>query len=304
MTKSISLFLCSNCGNEFTKWSGQCPACGEWNSLSEASALIAPTKASHRRRNPLAQLTTPKAVLADKNRFTWSTQLGEFDRVLGPGLTAGGVYLLAGEPGIGKSTILTQLTLKASTAKRGQVLYVCSEESPTQVAARIDRLSAKKYSNEQITLLGTSTLEDILETLSKPKETTTNFALVIVDSIQSVATGMVDGQAGTVSQIRACSNLLIQAAKSTGIPIILVGHVTKAGTLAGPKLLEHMVDVVLELEGDRHYDLRLLRGLKNRFGPTDETGLFQMTSMGLIDITDPNAVFLNKQTRAEPRSAS
>jgi DNA repair protein RadA/Sms len=220
---------------------------------------------------------------------------------LGPGLTAGGVYLVAGEPGIGKSTLLTQLTLEVSRQKR-RVLYVCAEESPSQVATRISRLSRQKYNNDHIFLLGTPMLEAVMETLRKPQGKD-GFDLVIVDSIQTVSTALVDGQAGTPSQIRACTNMLSQAAKELGIPLVLVGHVTKAGVVAGPKLLEHMVDVVLQLEGDRHYDLRLLRGIKNRFGPTDETGLFQMTSEGLSSITDPNAAFLGQRQETAPGSA-
>lgn len=301
MAKSGSLFLCSSCGNEFSKWTGQCPACGEWNTLVEASGLVAPQRGSKPRRTTMTVPVRPRDVLADKSRLTFKTKITEFDRVLGPGLTAGGVYLLAGEPGIGKSTLLTQLTVQ--TASAGRVLYVCAEESPAQVATRIARISNEKYPNEHIFLLGTNVLEAVLETLNKPQAASDRFSLVIVDSIQTVTTSLADGQAGTPSQIRACTNLLSESAKATGTPMILVGHVTKAGTVAGPKLLEHMVDAVLQLEGDRHYDLRLLRGIKNRFGPTDETGLFRMTSSGLESITDPNAVFLDQSPKAAPGSA-
>jgi DNA repair protein RadA/Sms len=306
MAKSESIFLCNSCGNEFSKWSGQCPACGDWNTLREATGLITGPKRGRARPASLVssthKLTQPREVLTQRSKLTWPTKITEFDRVLGPGLTAGGVYLLAGEPGIGKSTILTQLTIEVSAQKR-RVLYVCAEESPAQVATRIDRLSKQKFKNEHIFLLGTSAIEAVLETLTKPQEKGAEFALVIVDSIQTVATSLADGQAGTPSQIRACTNLLSQVAKDRGIPLILVGHVTKAGTVAGPKLLEHMVDAVLQLEGDRHYDLRLLRGVKNRFGPTDETGLFQMTSSGLESITDPNAAFLTEADTPKPGSA-
>ncbi len=287
--------MCSSCGNEFTKWVGQCPACGQWNTLQEVSSLLPKKRA--RKTTTAAVLYTPKEAIKSVQKQTVLTGIGELDRVLGPGLTAGGVYLLAGQPGIGKSTLLTQLALSMSKDTTSNVLYVCSEETPPQVAHRIGRLSSKNDQTEHINLLGTSDLGSILSTLTKLP------TVVIVDSIQSIATETVDSQPGTMAQIRACTNLLIETAKSLAIPVILVGHVTKQGSIAGPKLLEHMVDVVLQLEGDRRHDLRLLRGTKNRFGPTDETGIFQMTSNGLVILDDPTSLFLSTQEKPVPGSA-
>lgn len=279
---------------------GQCPACGQWNSISEVTSLLPTAKNRKTSRAIPVTAMTPKEALKAVKGNTWSTGIAELDRVLGPGLTAGGVYLLAGQPGIGKSTLLTQLALSANSSDRKQVLYICSEETPAQVANRIERLKGKNNDLEHISLLGTSDLESALDTLNKPEA---HPSLIIVDSVQSISTGSVESQPGTPAQIRACTNLLINTAKSTSIPIILVGHVTKQGVIAGPKLLEHMVDVVLQLEGDRHHDLRLLRGIKNRFGPTDETGIFQMTSNGLEVLADPTSIFLSNQDGVTPGSA-
>jgi len=281
MSKPSSIFLCSSCGNEFPKWSGQCPACKNWNTLSELKLqnTSSPTSTTS------LKSTTPSSALKTTAKSTLPSQIGELDRVLGPGLTQGGVYLLAGEPGIGKSTLLTQLTLALTSATQS------SEENAAQVATRINRLQKTSHHPDRISLLETSNVEAILKHLNTHPSTT-----LIVDSIQSVASDTLSTTAGSMSQIRSASNLLIHFAKSTGTPTILVGHVTKSGQLAGPKLLEHMVDVVLQLEGDRHHDLRLLRGVKNRFGPTDETGLFQMTSSGLIEVKNPGSLFLSDQS--------
>jgi DNA repair protein RadA/Sms len=295
-SSSSVVFMCDNCGNELTKWSGQCPLCKEWNTVREIK--IDQSIAIKHSTNELITAVTPATAISQAQPKI-ATNIAELDRVLGEGLTPGGVYLLAGQPGIGKSTLLTQLSLNLANQKLG-VLYACSEETPDQVGVRLARLSTKTTNLEYINLLQTDYIENILaftnKTQNKPK-------LIIVDSIQSVSTDQVAATAGTPSQIRACSNLLIHFAKVANIPLILVGHVTKDGTIAGPKLLEHMVDVVLELEGDRHHDLRLLRGIKNRFGPTDETGLFQMTSNGLEQVIDPSKIFLSDRVKDAPGSA-
>ncbi len=294
MPKSNTIFFCNSCGNEFTKWAGQCPACKEWNTLTEATSLLKTTKTKTGGSVTIkpAESFTVSTALKSQTSHTFSTNISEVDRVLGPGLTKGGVYLLAGQPGIGKSTLLTQLALKSTT----NIIYVCSEENPSQVATRISRLSSKE--NKHIELLNSSNVENIINTINKSQN-----AICIVDSIQSVATAINPTTAGSPSQIRDSATLLIQAAKETNTPMIIVGHVTKEGTIAGPKMLEHMVDAVLELTGDRQHLLRLLRSVKNRFGPTDETGIFRMEGAGLTEVKDPGSILLEGRVESAPGSA-
>lgn len=291
--KASVLFMCNSCGNEFAKWAGQCPACHEWNTLVEVTNFSrTPAKSKTRRSANTPQALSPMQALKTAPNQIIATGIAEMDRVLGRGLTPGGVYLIAGQPGIGKSTLLTQLAITVTTP----VLYICSEENTSQVATRIQRLADKK-DLDKIQLLNTSSLEEILPAISslKPK-------LAIIDSIQSIATDNNPTTAGSPSQIRDCASLLIQTAKETNIPLIIVGHVTKDGDIAGPKLLEHMVDTVLQLEGDRQHELRLLRGVKNRFGPTDETGIFRMTGKGLEEVPDPSKFLLEGRLKSTPGS--
>ena len=291
MSKSTTVFFCSQCGNEFAKWSGQCPACHEWNTLTEAESFLKSSGKSKKSAKP-AQAISVKEALAKDLEHTFSTSIGELDRVLGPGLTRGGVYLLAGQPGIGKSTLLTHVCIQA----RSDVYYTCSEENPAQVATRISRLS--KSASNHIHLLDSSAVEDIAATIIKNPH-----SVFIIDSIQSVFSQDNPTTPGSPSQVRDSASILIRAAKEHSTPLIIVGHVTKEGSIAGPKLLEHMVDVVLELSGDRQYQLRLLRSLKNRFGPTDETGIFTMESSGLQEVTDPGKILLEGRMEHAPGSA-
>ncbi len=291
MAKSSIIFFCGSCGNEFTKWSGQCPACKEWNTLTEASSFTKPGKSGSKssiRKAPQTQSTS--TALTDQKTHTFSSNIDEVDRVLGPGLTRGGVYLLAGQPGIGKSTLLTQLAIKSTKP----VFYICSEESPSQVATRVNRINSKP---NNIQLTSTSVVESICELMAKNPDT-----IFIIDSIQSVSVDQNATSAGSPSQIRDSANLLIQAAKENNITAIIVGHVTKEGSIAGPKMLEHMVDVVLELSGDRQHLLRVLRSIKNRFGPTDESGLFQMEGSGLSEVKDPSKFLLEDRVESAPGS--
>lgn len=289
MAKSKEVFLCSECGNEFAKWTGQCSVCKAWNTLSQFSA--ATTKNRNTGISNITPISPKDLTLTSKAKIT--TNIEELDRVLGGGTTESGVYLISGQPGIGKSTLLTNLALN----QKAKVLYVCAEENPTQVSLRINRLSAGSEI-DHILLLGTNSLEDIKKVISIHSD----IALLIVDSIQTVMSDDIPGLSGTPSQIRHCCFELIKATKGAKMATILVGHVTKSGDLAGPKLLEHMVDVVLELEGDRHYDLRLLRGVKNRFGPNDETGIFRLTSNGIEGLKDPNLLFGSDLTKNLPGS--
>ena len=291
MAKSNILFMCNSCGNEFVKWSGQCPACHEWNTLVEVGNFTKLSKAKSRSARPAIYSVTPREAIKNDSGKSFNTNIVELDRVLGTGLTPGGVYLIAGQPGIGKSTLLTQLAITLNTP----LLYICSEENVGQVATRINRLTTKD--TRHINLLNTSSTEDILKATNSLKP-----ELVIVDSIQSIATEGNPTTAGSPSQIRDCASLLIQTAKESNIPMIIVGHVTKEGTIAGPKLLEHMVDTVLDLTGDRQHELRLLRGIKNRFGPTDETGIFRMTNGGLEEIADPSKFLLEGRLKSTPGS--
>jgi len=292
MSKSTTVFFCNSCGNEFAKWAGQCPACHEWNTLVEATPFLKTQRGGSKKTSvkPAESFSVKDALTSDIG-YVFGTGMSEFDRVLGPGLTRGGVYLLAGQPGIGKSTLLTQLAISAGC----DVFYVCSEENPAQVATRIKRLSQKENAN--IHLLNTSVVDSICETIAKNHN-----SLVIIDSIQSVYTNQNVTTPGSPSQIRDSASLLIQTAKEHSVPLIIVGHVTKDGDIAGPKMLEHMVDTVLELSGDRQHLLRLLRTIKNRFGPTDETGIFQMTGSGLEQVKDPGAILLEGRIKNAPGS--
>lgn len=280
-----TIFVCSNCGNEFNKWSGQCSACGEWNTLKEVKNLgrpqgIARTKNEKVVVKNLAKMEGQVRGSARTNNGVFSTNIGEFDRVLGKGIVQGSVVLFAGEPGTGKSTLLTQLM--------GQVggLYVAGEESAEQISLRVERLGLKA---EKFDVLETNSIEEIEQTIDRTENV---FKIAVVDSIQTMTVGSTVtgagslGAFGSVNQIRESTFRLVNLAKKTGVAIFIVGHVTKEGDIAGPKLLEHMVDTVLYFEGEKNGDLRILRVSKNRFGPTDEVGIFKMTDAGLSDVRD------------------
>lgn len=282
MAKNHSQFVCQQCGYSQSQWAGKCPNCGEWNTLVETAVTVGTTKGATRsssgRVYKLADIQ-----IQETNRM--STGESELDGVLGGGLVAGMVVLVAGEPGIGKSTLLTQVALHV----HGIVLYVCGEESATQVALRVKRLGSDttKKSLEQLLMFESTDVDEVVQKITEVKP-----AVVVVDSIQTLTTTDLTGVAGSVGQVRECANRLTQAAKGSGIPLLLVGHVTKEGTMAGPRVLEHMVDTVLWFEGERGQNLRLVRAVKNRFGPTDQVGVFEMTETGLSGVDNPSQLLL------------
>ena len=286
MAKLRTKYVCQQCGGEQSKWMGKCPDCGAWNSLEETTEI--PTTAAQQRRQTLAGPTiqgTPLALPAIQPLAQTRISVGsvEMDRVLGGGLVAGSLTLIGGEPGIGKSTLLLQVA--GSIAKEvGSVLYVSGEESIEQVKMRAERLD---ITGERLYLLSVIELDTITEAVQRLKP-----SLVIIDSIQTVFASHLTAAPGSISQVRECTFQLMQLAKNTHIPIFIIGHVTKEGVVAGPKALEHIADAVLYLEGERYHSYRLLRGVKNRFGPTHEVGVFEMQGEGMIEVPNPSAVFL------------
>jgi DNA repair protein RadA/Sms len=292
MAKISSVFECSNCGAQSPKWAGQCPECGKWNTLVEGVVNTKDKSLPAQAGSSSYQVASGKLVaigdIATNETKRIVTGIGELDRVLGGGIVAGEVVLMIGEPGIGKSTLLTQLALSQGSTKF--VVYVCGEESPSQVKLRVERLGSHSGSGIDLQMLSETDVDVIAATLEKNDP-----GLVIIDSVQTLYTTALTGMAGNVGQIRECTARLIAYAKKNSVPVILVGHVTKDGEMAGPKVLEHMVDAVLELTGDRYHDLRLLRTQKNRFGATDEVGVFRMNETGMEEVKNPSEVFLSER---------
>ena len=280
MAKVRAVFRCSECGTSVPKWVGRCPGCESWNTLIEELDAVSSTS------SVLLGPRDEPTPIDQVDLAAWQTRptgIPEFDRVLGGGQVPGSVTLIGGEPGIGKSTLLLQAM--ASIAGDGhRVLYVSAEESKQQVRLRAERLGALR---ESLWLASETSLPHILDYLDEVQPT-----VLIVDSIQSVHHPDISSAPGSVSQVRECAARLVAAAKSRDLAIVLVGHVTKEGGLAGPRVLEHVVDTVVSFEGDRHHALRLLRAVKHRFGPTDQLGLFEMTEAGLIGVPDPSRLFL------------
>ena len=296
MAKAKTNYTCSDCGAISNKWMGQCTSCNQWNTMVETVAEAAP--GNNRYSNPqhmsLAQ-TAPVLSLDDIDAIDvprFGTGIEEFDRVLGGGMVAGGVVLIGGDPGIGKSTLLLQALANMSHHKR--VLYVSGEESGAQIALRAKRLAIDA---KELKLQAEIQLEKILSTLNDLKP-----EVVVIDSIQTVYSDALSSAPGSVAQVRECAAQLTRAAKQTGVTIILVGHVTKEGALAGPRVLEHIVDTVLYFEGDAHSSFRLVRAIKNRFGAVNELGVFAMTEKGLKGVSNPSALFLSQHDNQVPGS--
>ena len=293
MVKTKTQFVCQQCGTTYSKWMGRCDNCGEWNSLVEqaptSSAQSSVAKAGQSGKTLIVQ-PIKAAQADDASTARISTGVGDLDIVMGGGIVPGSVTLLAGQPGIGKSTILLQIA--ASIAKTKPVLYISGEESAHQVALRASRLGANEA--EQLNFAASTSANDIAATIHEG-----SYSLVIVDSIQTMSVDEMTSAPGTVSQITNSSNVLIRAAKSAGSAVILVGHVTKEGSIAGPKVLEHLVDVVLQFEGDRYGGFKVVRAAKNRFGSTSEAAIFEMYEQGLRVVENPSAALLAERQSAD-----
>lgn len=292
MAKAKTIYSCTECGAWAPKWQGQCPGCGLWNTLVETIAETAPASSSRfAALSGTARLQTLSEIEArEEDRLP--TGISEFDRALGGGLVAGGVVLLGGDPGIGKSTLLLQALAQLSAAHH--VLYVSGEESGQQIAMRARRLALDTRS---LKLLAEINLEKILATLQAEKP-----QVAVIDSIQTLWSDQLSSAPGSVAQVRECAAQLTRLAKQSGITIILVGHVTKDGALAGPRVLEHIVDTVLYFEGDTHSSFRLVRAVKNRYGAVNEIGVFAMTDKGLKGVSNPSAMFLSQHGQEVPGS--
>jgi DNA repair protein RadA/Sms len=285
-----TLYVCQSCGSEHRKWLGRCPDCGEWNSISEQQ-VESPGEISTRTKGNAVTATSITQLDTD-TRIRQGTEIPELDRVLGGGLVCGSAVLIGGDPGIGKSTLLLQAA--STLAEHGVVLYFTGEESARQVRLRGDRIHAM---HPNVHIATSTNLEAILATIRKYKPQT-----VMIDSIQTMVTDRLSSAPGTVSQVRDCAAALIQNAKQHGHALLLVGHVTKQGAIAGPRVLEHMVDSVLYFEGEQGHQHRILRAVKNRFGPAGEIGVFEMRDQGLIGIENVSRLFLSE--RAETVSGS
>lgn len=283
-----TIYICQNCNTQSPKWLGKCPECEAWSSFVEDVISTETAKKTRQQRNLNVSKATPLHQVS-KDFYRLSTGLNEVDRVLGGGLVPGSLVLLGGEPGIGKSTLTLQLCEKL-TQKQQKILYVSGEESIQQIALRAERLN---IASEHLVLVNENRLEAILKNFGDEKPT-----IGIIDSIQVMSTKEASGLQGGINQVRACTEQLMEFAKHSNTTLLIIGHVNKGGNLAGPKTLEHLVDTVLYLEGDRYHDLRLLRGVKNRFGATNEVGLFEMAAEGLKEVPDPSKLFLNNRPKS------
>ena len=293
MAKAKTIYSCTECGGQSPKWQGQCPHCGAWNTLVETVAEALPAAGKNRYSALAASGKLQQLVEVEASEVSRTpTGIAEFDRVLGGGLVDGGVVLIGGDPGIGKSTLLLQALAHLSTNRK--VLYVSGEESAQQIALRAKRLDLNA---REVHLLPEIQLEKIQAVVSREQPD-----VVVIDSIQTVYSEQLTSAPGSVAQVRECAAQLTRQAKSSGVTIILVGHVTKEGALAGPRVLEHIVDTVLYFEGDTHSSFRLIRAFKNRFGAVNELGVFAMTEKGLREVSNPSALFLSQHDAQVPGS--
>lgn len=282
MKAKATVFFCTDCGNELTKWAGRCPACGSWNTIVEQAA---PPRTAEKRKGglPVKNRAHPINDLSVEEDLRFPTGMGELDRVLGGGAVKGSMVLVGGSPGIGKSTLMLQICSQLCTSNK--VLYVSGEESPHQLKMRAERL---RVTSGNLFVLSETRLNDVLESTEEERPN-----VLIIDSIQTLYNEALDSPAGSVGQVKDCTMALMQLAKGQGITVFIIGHVNKEGSIAGPKVLEHMVDCVLYFEGDQHMSYRILRAVKNRFGTTNEIGVFEMQSEGLAEVPNPSEMLLS-----------
>ncbi len=283
MAKSKTIFVCSQCGYETAKWYGKCPGCGEWDSLNEEQIITESSKTAKSKVQYSASLALPLSKINSNIELRYDTGIKELNRVLGGGLVKGSLVLLCGDPGIGKSTILLQICEKISNGF--SVLYVSGEESAYQIKMRAKRLGV---TNESLAIMCETDAEVVCEYIKTEKPD-----IVIIDSVQTMSITDIGSSTGSVTQVRECTNLFMRTAKQNDISIILVGHVNKDGNIAGPKVLEHIVDTVMYFEGERNLTYRILRAAKNRFGSTNEIGVFEMTNIGLVEIESPSLAMIS-----------
>lgn len=291
MKAKTTVFYCTECGNETSKWAGRCPSCGAWNTIVEQAAPKTTVSAKGRGGvMPLRTKAHPIGDLSAEEELRFPTGMGELDRVLGGGAVKGSLVLVGGAPGIGKSTLMLQICSQLCVANK--VLYVSGEESPHQLKMRAERL---KVASENLYVLSETRLGDVLESVSEERPD-----VLIVDSIQTLYDEELDSPAGSVGQVKGCTMALMQLAKGQGITVFIIGHVNKEGSIAGPKVLEHMVDCVLYFEGDQHMTYRILRAAKNRFGATNEIGVFEMRNEGLAEVPNPSEMLLSGRPEDAP----
>ena len=287
MISKQKIYSCKICGAQYPKWLGQCAKCESWNSIEEDIIKKSPKNDLIQSKSEVKKISEIKSLENERIKFTDD----EFNRVLGGGLVRGSVVLISGEPGIGKSTILLQNSINSPES----VLYVSGEESAEQLKLRAERISKNP---KNCYVLTETNLEIILKNINKIKP-----GIVVLDSVQTVQTDLFDNSPGSTTQIKECTSILIKLAKSIGLPILIVGHITKDGNIAGPKILEHMVDTVLHFEGDKQHQFRILRSKKNRFGSTNEIGIYEMDQSGLKTVANPSELFVSKKQNTEPGSA-
>ena len=290
MAKDKIAYVCSNCGQESAKWIGKCPSCGQWNTFKEIriandTGSMAAKNAAHAVRSSITNKNKPLFLheISAKDEPRIDMHDDELNRVLGGGLVPGSIVLLGGEPGIGKSTLTLQTILHMNERR---ILYVSGEESAHQIKMRAERIGG----NSEVMILCETSLESIFDNIKEVKP-----ELVVIDSIQTISTSDVESSPGSITQVRECAAALLRFAKTSGIPVILIGHINKEGTLAGPKILEHIVDTVIQFEGDQHYMYRILRSIKNRFGSTSELGIYEMQQNGLRQVSNPSELLLSQE---------